>query len=237
MILNLLALNYTKAMNLIRYIKDIYNLLADDRVEKLGLFNVQNGKITTLLQDDALSIFKYKSQRSDEFVELPVVQELIAAIKTNGKFKGINHIGFCYKVNSKKKAVADIIKKVGKKSCRVYQEPSNDDAAWIFVGDISEITNPLLEFLPHESDVNDKWIDYWLPHIQFDIDTGLSSGEIYTLVKKFIKRPDTPYSIKIDGITYIQRVNLGCLEGVNIMLDISTNSRDINYRKNWDVLS
>lgn len=76
-----------------------------------------------------------------------------------------------------------------------------------------------------------------IPHIQFDIDTGLSPNEIEILVKRFINKPFTPFSINIDGITYIQRVNLGCIEGVNVMLDLSTHHRDVNYRKSWDKLA
>jgi hypothetical protein len=224
-------------MTLIEQIESIYRLLEDNRIEELGLFRIEDGRVSTPLADDTLSLLTHRSKRSDEFIEQSAIEGLIAAIKASKEFKSINHIGFCYKVSSKENEVNNIVRQVSNKGYSVYQEPSSDDAAWVFVGDISEITNPLLEFLPHEGQVNDKWIDYWLPHIQFDIDTGLSPDEIEVLVKKFIRKPFTPYSIKIEGVTYIQRVNLGCIEGVNLMLDISTNNRDINYRKSWDKLA
>lgn len=224
-------------MTLIEHIENVYRLLGDNRIEELGLFRIEDGRLSTPLANDTLSLFTHRSKRSDELIEQSTIKGLIAAIKASEGFKGINHIGFCYKVSSKENEVKNIAHQASNKGYSVYQEPSSDDAAWVFVGDISEITNPLLEFLPHEGQVNDKWIDYWLPHIQFDIDTRLSPDEIEALVKKFIRKPFTPYSIKIDGVTYIQRVNLGCIEGVNLMLDISTNNRDINYRKSWQKLA
>jgi len=225
-------------MTLIEQIQNIYQLLGDDRIEKLGLFNIKDGKLATPLADDTISsLFAYRSNRADELVEQSLTKGIIAGLKANEGFKGINHIGFHYKVASKAAEVRRITDEASRQGWHTYQEPSIDDAAWVFVGDISEITDPLLEFLPLEGQPNDKWVDYYLPHIQFDIDTRLSPDEIEAIVKKFIHRPFTPYPIKIDGVTYIQRVNLGCLEGVNLMLDISTNRRDINYRKSWDKLA
>jgi len=225
-------------MTLIEQVQNIYQLLGDSRIENLKLFRIENGKLATPLADDTLSsLFSYRSKRADELVEQSLIEGLIAAIKAGKGFKGINHIGFCYKVGSKEAEIKRIIHGASKKGLSVYQEPSSDDAAWLFVGNISEINNPLLELLPHEGQTNDKWVDYYLPHIQFDIDTKLSPDEIEALVRKFINKPFTPYSIEIDGVTYIQRVNLGCIEGVNLMLDISTNNRDINYRRSWDKLA
>lgn len=222
-------------MTLIEQVENIYRLLGDGRIDRLGLFRIQDGKLATPLADDTLlSLFAYRSKRPDEIVEYSPIEGLVASIKAG---KGVNHIGFCYKVVSKEAEIKRITHEASNKGYHVYQEPSSDDAAWLFVGDISDITNPLLEFLPHEGQTNDTWVDYWLPHIQFDIDTELSPDEIETLVKKFIDKPFTPYSIQIDGVTYIQRVNLGCIEGVNLMLDISTRNRDINYRKSWDELA
>lgn len=158
---------------------------------------------------------------------------LIAKIKTNGNLKGINHIGFCYKVASKQAEVKRLLDIAKAKNIPLYQEPSIDDGDWLFAGDITDITNPLLELIPHEGNTDDKWIDYWLPHIQFDIDTSLSTEEVEVIVKELINDPGVPYSIQIDGITYIQRVHLGSVEGVNIFLDIATNNRDPTYRRQW----
>ncbi|HSX07202.1 MAG TPA: hypothetical protein VLG92_05790 [Candidatus Saccharimonadia bacterium] len=224
-------------MPLIQHVQNIYQLLADDRLENLGLFHIKNDRLATPVADDTLSLLAYRSKRADQIVPHSVVTELVNAFKVNGRYKGVNHIGFCYKTDSKDDAVKAIIKEAGGKGYSVYREPSIDDADWIFVGDLSKVTNPLLEFLPNEGKADDKWIDYYLPHIQFDIDTNITPPEIEALVKKIIRRPFTPYSIQIDGITYIQRVNLGCIEGVNLMLDIATNNRDSNYRKSWTKLT
>jgi hypothetical protein len=224
-------------MALTQQVEHIYQLLGDDRIQRLGLFRAQDGKLATPLTGDIASLFTYRSKKADGLIAQSTIEGLIAAVKAAKGYKGINHIGFCYKVASKENEVKRIAKAASDKGYSAYREPSSDDAAWIFIGDISEITNPLLEFLPHEGKTHDQWIDYWLPHIQFDIDTGLSPHEIEVLVKKFIDRPSTPYSIQIEGVTYIQRVNLGCLEGVNLMLDLSTNNRDINYRRTWTKLA
>ena len=224
-------------MALIQQVRDIYRLLADDRLGSLGLFHIEDGRVATPIADDTLSLFAYRSKRADEVIAHSVIKELIDAIKASDGYKGINHIGFHYKTASKQDAVKAITKEASNKGYSVYQEPSIDDADWIFVGDLSDIANPLLEFLPHEGKTDDKWVDYYLPHIQFDIDTGMTPQEIEVLAQKIIRKPFTPYSIQIDGITYIQRVNLGCVEGVNLMLDISTNNRDINYRKSWTKLA
>lgn len=225
-------------MALIEQIQKIYRLLDDNRLEKLGLFRIEDDELVTPLAEDTLSsLFSYRSKRVEGLIEQSVVKELIDTIRAGENFKGINHIGFCYKVASKENEVKRIVHETSHKGYAVYQEPSNDEAPWLFVGDISEITDPLLELLPHNGSTTDPYVDYWLPHIQFDIDTGLSPEEIETLVKKFIRRPFTPYPIRIDGITYIQRVNLGCIEGVNLMLDLSTNNRDINYRRQWNKLT
>ncbi|HSX33359.1 MAG TPA: hypothetical protein VLF91_03425 [Candidatus Saccharimonadales bacterium] len=224
-------------MTLIQHIQTIYRLLADDRLESLGLFHIEDDRLVTPIAGNTLSLFAYRSKRADEMIPHGTIKRLIDAIQAGNGYTGINHIGFHYKTASKEDAVTAITKQASSKGYSVYQEPSIDDAAWIFVGNLSDVTNPLLEFLPHEGQTDDKWVDYYLPHIQFDINTGMTPQEIETVVKKFIRKPFTPYAIQIDGVTYIQRVNLGCVEGVNLMLDIATNNRDIHYRKSWAKLA
>lgn len=232
----MLELAYTKHMTLISQVQTIYQLIDDDRIEKLDLFGVKGGALKTPVADDTLALMTHRSKRQDKQVDEPALNQLLAEIKATKKLKGLNHIGFCYKVASKQAELKRIVGEASKKGLHVYQEPSIDEADWLFVGDISEITNPMLEFLPIQGEPNDQWVDYWLPHIQFDIDTSLTPNEIKTLVQKYMPQPGSPYSIQIDGITYIQRVNLGCSEGVNLFLDISTRYRDVNYRKTWKEL-
>lgn len=143
------------SMALIKQIEIIHRLLGDDRLEKAGLLSFKNSRLATPLTDDTLSsLFEYRSKRSDEIVEQSLIEKLIVAIKASKGYKGINHIGFCYKVSSKDAEIKRISREAGSKGQHVYQEPSSDDAAWLFVGNISEITNPLLEFLPHEGQTN-----------------------------------------------------------------------------------
>jgi hypothetical protein len=224
-------------IGLAHQIQAIYKLLNDDRISELGLFEINGSKIATPISGDVLALFSYRSALPDEFRDLPLIENLIQDIKAGGGYTGINHIGFCYKVASKTTEAQRLIEAAKSKNVPIYREPSNDDGDWLFVGDFSDdITNPILEFIPHEGATNDKWADYWLPHIQFDVDTGLSPDEIKTIVRKYIIDRFVPFSIQIDGITYIQRVRLGCVEGVNIYLDLATNNRDPNYRKSWDRL-
>ena len=223
-------------MKLLYQIQTIYRLLDDDRIQELGLLTIRNDKLVSPLATDMLSFFSYRTSKPDKFRSQVIIEGLIAKIKTSKNFKGINHIGFCYKVPSKEVEVQRLVSAAKDKNIPIYQEPSIDDGDWLFVGDITDITNPLLELIPHEGNTNDEWIDYWLPHIQFDIDTELSPGEIKTIVNEFISDPGVPYSIQIDGITYIQRVHLGSVEGVNIFLDIATDNRDSNYRRQWKSL-
>lgn len=191
----------------------------------------------TPLSEDTLSLFGYRATLPDEFRSQSLIQNLINDIRASGNYKGINHIGFCYKVASKGAEAKRLIDVAKSSNTPIYREPSNDEGDWLFVGDFSDdITNPVLEIIPHEGNTNDKWADYWLPHIQFDIDTGLSPDEIKAIVRKYISDRFVPYSIQIDGITYIQRVRLGCVEGVNIYLDLATNNRNPNYRMSWDRL-
>ncbi len=225
------------AMNLVERISAVYHLLADSRIEKNGLLKIEEGKIVTPISNDMLSLLSYRATVPNAFRDQSLVQNLVNDIRASGGYKGINHIGFCYKVASKDTEAKRLVKAAINSHTPIYREPSNDEGDWLFVGDFSDdITNPVLEIIPHEGNTNDKWVDYWLPHIQFDIDTGLSPDEIKTIVRKYISDRFVPYSIQIDGITYIQRVRLGCTEGVNIYLDLATNNRDPNYRKSWDRL-
>jgi hypothetical protein len=222
-------------MGLIDQVQTVYELLDDNRPTKLGLFKIEDGRAVTPLLEDTLSLFGYRATLPDEFRSQELIRNLIKDIQAGKGYKGINHIGFCYKVASKGAEAKRLIDVAKSSNTPIYREPSNDDGDWLFVGDFSDdITNPVLEVIPHEGNTNDKWVDYWLPHIQFDIDTGISPDEIKTIVRrKYISDRFVPYSIQIDGITYIQRVRLGCVEGVNVYLDLATNNRNMNYRKSW----
>lgn len=219
-------------MRLIDHLQSLYQLLDGSNSED-SLYQIKGDKIATPIANDTLSLFSYRSKRRDEFRSASVVEGIINKIKTTGRFQGINHIGFCYKVPSKVIEARRLIDAADNASVPIYREPSTDDGDWLFIGDVSGSKNFILEFIPHEGETDDKWMDYWLPHIQFDVDTGLSPAEVESIVEEFIDEPGVPYPIQIDGITYIQRINLGCIEGINVFLDLATNNRNPEYRKGW----
>jgi hypothetical protein len=142
----------------------------------------------------------------------------------------LSHIGFCYKVSSLKAEKDRLINLVKQSRLHLYQEESNDDGLWFFIGNIEHWEDPTIEFIPIKS-TKDKYVDYWLPHIQIDIDTKLSGEEIESIVKSVFGREITPYPIKIEGTTYIVRNRLGVINGVNIFLDLATSQRNVKYLK------
>lgn len=119
-----------------------------------------------------------------------------------------------------------------------YQEPSNNEDAWLFLGNKLFWNDPTIEFVLVEKIV-EKDSDYWMPHIQIDLDTTLTSKEIIELISEVYSKKITPFPIVIDGITYIERCFLGRIDGINIFLDLATNSRNVKLLKErvWKEIS
>lgn len=88
----------------------------------------------------------------------------------------------------------------------------------------------MIELIPVEKTDN-TWVDYWLPHIQIDIDTKLITQDIENRVNLVFAHTLKPYPITIDGTVYIVRNHLGRIDGVNIFLDVATRSRDVKYAR------
>ncbi len=193
-------------------------------------------RISTPIHNDILKLFKHKNDLPNEIIKIDNIRKLLQRIINTEHYKRLNHIGFCYKVNSIKKEILELKKIIQNSKFDLFQEPSTDQGTWLFLGDLTKITSPFIEILLNEGNTGDKWEKYWLPHIQIDIDTNLSANEIYKILRNYTTNPNIPYSIKIDGICYIQRFRLGTIDGVNFYLDLSTKNRDINYRKTWDRL-
>jgi hypothetical protein len=223
-------------MKIYELIKSIYLELNDNSLENNGLLSFQEGKIKTPLANDTLDLFSHRSSLKDGLIEDSIIKELIQTIMASGKYKGINHIGFCYQVDSKQKEVFRILQLIKDSEFHTYEEPSNDETEWIFVGEDNQRDSPLIELALHEGKSQDGEVDYWLPHIQIDIDTDFSPEEVTKIIRQFIHSPKTTLSFKINGIVYFKRVRIGCLEGINIFLDIATNNRNPYYRKNWTEL-
>lgn len=221
-------------MKISEYLKQVYNYIDDRTLEDQGLLTIDSKAVLTPLVKNIYDLFEYRVKSKDEYIQLDIVEELIRDFKVG--FQRINHFGLCYKVNSKKEEVDRLSQLVSDTKFHLYQEPSSDDGDWIFYGDISNINNSLIEFIPHEGKSEDKWINYWLPHIHLDIDTNFKPDEIKGISQKHINNVHIPYSININRITYIQRIRLGCIEGINLFLDVSTCNRDNKYRNSWTKL-
>ncbi len=194
------------------------------------LANISKDKIITPI-GDALTLFSNKrSKFSNDLVDLELIEELIDQLTDNKLIVRLSHIGFCYKVSSAKDEKIRVTNLAKQLNLHLYQEESNDDGLWLFVGDASKWEDPVIELLPIEN-TNDTYVDYWLPHIQIDIDTNLTGKEIDKIIRSIFGKMIIPYYIKIDGTTYIIRNRLGIIDGVNIFLDLATNSRKVKYAR------
>ena len=149
---------------------------------------------------------------------------------SNNSIVRLNHVGFGYRVKSQQIERQRLIDLARKTDQYLYEEESNDFGLWLFLGNSEVWENPLLEFVPVEAD--DPQTDYFLPHIQIDIDTTLNASEIEKVVKEIFHNAITSYHIAvINGITYIVRNRLGVIDGVNIFIDLATNSRNVKFHR------
>lgn len=189
--------------------------------------------ITTPIGDVTPILFHQKSKLKNTMINLDLLKNLIAVLDDNNSIVRLNHIGFGYRVKSQQTERQRLINLARKTDQYLYEEESNDFGLWLFLGNTEVWENPLIEFVPVEAD--DPQIDYYLPHIQIDIDTTLNSSQIEKVVKEVFDNTIQPYHVAvIDGITYIVRNRLGVLDGVNIFIDLTTNSRNVkSHRQNY----
>ncbi|HUV46972.1 MAG TPA: hypothetical protein VMW29_02450, partial [Candidatus Bathyarchaeia archaeon] len=83
--------------------------------------------------------------------------------------------------------------------------------------------------LPVEN-TKDRWVNYWLPNFQIDLDTTLNCEQIEKLVFDTFQGKIKPFrAVVMDGVTYCVRIRLGIISGINIYLDLGTNSRNVKY--------
>lgn len=173
------------------------------------------------------------SPLDDQPIDTELLGQVFSLLNQEKSIIGLNHIGFCYHVVSQENEQKRLLESFKNKNEKVYEEPSNDESKWYFVGDTKDTSKPMLELLPVESQ-DLTFIDYWLPHIHIDIDTKLDERQIESLLYKVYDGDPKPYmSTVIDDVIYSVRTRLGIVEGVNIFLDLSTNHRNVDYsRKN-----
>ncbi|KKP87047.1 MAG: hypothetical protein UR89_C0008G0019 [Candidatus Roizmanbacteria bacterium GW2011_GWA2_35_8] len=221
-----------KMNNLNKTLEEIFQILSSCRKLELNEcpVRVNYAQIITPIGDMSPVLFNHKSKLKNQIIDITSIKRLIEVLNHNDSIIRLNHIGFCYKVASQeneKKRIAEIVQKT---NFHLYQEESNDDGLWLFIGNTKKWEKPLLELLPIEKS-DDRWVEYFLPHIQFDVDTNLTAEDINKLAKKVFSKNITPYHIIIDGITYIVRNRLGVIDGVNIFLDLATNSRNVKFHR------
>lgn len=217
---------------LFKKFKEITGILPYDRpyFEGEGLLKLYNGGILTPIGDVLPILFSHRSNLEDQFIDVGLIIKLADILNKNHSIVRLSHIGFCYKVDSQEKEKERITELVKKSNFNLYQEPSSDEGLWLFVGDINNLENPVIELLLIEK-TKDQQVDYWLPHIQIDLDTALSEQEIDNLVGSVFGDLITPFHITIDGVVYIVRNRLGVIDGVNLMLDLATDSRNVKVSR------
>jgi len=214
---------------LLSVLKTIFSVLSQN--EKLvfqdkNLFEFSETKISIPIGTILSLLLEHKSKLPDQFIDCELLKQLIDKLTKDQSIIRLNHVGFCYKVASQEKEKEKLMDLIKKTNFHLYQEKSNDDGLWLFIGDTNNWEDPMIELLPVEK-TNDKWVDYWLPHIQIDIDTNLTAKEIKNRISQVFGNAIKPYFITIDGIVYIVRNYLGTIEGINIVLDLATNARNV----------
>ncbi len=198
-------------------------------VNQKPLIQINHQKITFPVPSE--SLLKNTNPLENEFVDLEKLKQLFAYLSETDSIIGLNHIGFCYKVMSQAEERERIKNEIAKTDWHLYEMDSNDEGLWLFMGNKGNWQDPLIELLPVEK-TDDKWVNYWLPHIQIDIDTKLSHHEIEEKIISIFDRKIVPFrSCVIEGVVYGVRARLGIVSGVNIALDFATKERKIQYSR------
>lgn len=179
------------------------------------------------------NFFTKTSPLPDDFVPMSQVVELVEFLTKNNLFQRLNHLGLCYSVDSVKIEKERLVNEVKETNLHLYEEVSNDDSAWLFLGDRKYWPSPLVELVLNEK-TTDKWRDRWLPHFQIDIDTYLNGDEIEKLILKTFKGNVKPYRIvENEKFILLVRARLGIVSGININLDLGSEARMTRfYRQN-----
>jgi len=217
---------------LIRTLKTIIDILSANKnllFDNGDLYEISSSKITTPV-GDPLTLFKEKRRIKDEIISLDQLKDFINYISVSNSVIRLNHIGFGYLVDDKQLEKQRLIRSVQKTKFHLYEEESNDFGLWLFMGNTKKWQDPLIEFVPVEKS-NENYDEY-LPHIQIDIDTKYSSDQIVDLVNKYFDGKIKWYRVAvINGVTYIVRIKIGSVDGVNIFLDLATNSRNVKKHR------
>ncbi|MCX6791225.1 MAG: hypothetical protein NTV62_03490 [Candidatus Gribaldobacteria bacterium] len=178
-----------------------------------------------------VNFFGKPSLLPDEFAPMDQIKELFQYLTANNLFGRLNHLGFCYAVDSAQSEKERLIDEVKKTKLHLYEEVSDDSSVWLFLGDTSNWQSPMLEFVINEK-TTDPRKDYWLPHFQIDIDTYLDGNEIEKLIIDNFKGRIEPYRIiENKGMIILVRARLGVIAGINIALDMGFEGRMPRYHR------
>jgi hypothetical protein len=196
-------------------------LLADGRaLLEISATDIQIPGITL-----PVNFFGKPSSLPDEFVSMAQIKELFQYLTANNLFGRLNHLGFCYAVDSAQLEKERLIAEVKKTRLHLYEEVSDDSSVWLFLGDTSNWQSPMLEFILNEK-TTDPRKDYWLPHFQIDIDTYLNGDEIEKLIIDNFKGKIEPFRIiETKEMIILVRARLGIISGINIALDLGFEGR------------
>lgn len=213
------------------YILSLKKILETLNLEN-DLLKITNNKIVSPIGDIVPLLIKQKSSLPNQPIDFDKLKKLTD--KLSGSIIRLNHIGFCYKIDSQIQEKQRLINLTKKTKLHLYEELSNDDGLWLFLGNAKHWEKPMIEFLPIEKVTHwVEWKEYWLPNIHIDIDLDLDDKKIINFVKEIFGKSFEPHLVIINGITYIVRCRLGVIDGVNIFLDLATNARNVeSQRKN-----
>ena len=189
------------------------------------LLKITGNEIVTPAKDITDTVLLQKSSLSDSFVPMGDLKKFVDWLDSG--IKQIDHIGFCYTVDSQEKELDRIEGAV--MGAKLYEMTSNDLAKWYFVGDASDWHDSMIELLPALPN-NAPDVPYWMPHIHVDILTSFSADDIVGKIEEIFGNWFVPlrYTDPEYG-THCVRLWLGTVTGVNIYLDASTNVRNLKW--------
>jgi hypothetical protein len=220
-------------IQLINALNKMFTILSgsDKLVSKnTDLIDFSETEIFTPVGNIATLLNKHVSKLPDHPINFNLLKLFVNKLNVGQSIIRLNHIGFCYKVNSQENEKKRLVGLIKSSNYHLYEEKSNDYGLWLFIGDTNKWEKQMIELLPVVK-TDDKWIEYWLPHIHIDIDTNLSSKEIEDLIRIVYGNRIKPFPIIIDGIIYIERFRLGSIGGINLFLDLATKVRNVKYSR------
>lgn len=178
------------------------------------------------------NLFTRPTPLPDRFVPTTELESFIKLLSDEGSIIRLNHLGFCYQVDSREEERERLTKEVVSSRWNLYEEESADPSSdsWFFVGDRANWQDPMVEYVPTKGS-NDRWINYWLPHFQIDIDTKLDASQVEERLKDKFGSKIIPVRFKFMEDIYGIRARLGSIAGVNVNLDLGTTGRISQFQR------